>query len=122
MEYTIKPRLALGDTAYGICQRRIMNSVICSKCNGLGEIVKDRCAFYCTNCKGSGTVTSPSMKWFVDEEPMTVTVIRATISKNQTVFKYKGRANGSTYSRGDSTLFASPEEAAADCDRRNGIS
>lgn len=110
MEIKINPPFGIGDKGYGVKQRQVVVNMPCQDCST---------GCYCGTCKGSGTIQVKSQKWFVDEEPLEVFAIRATISKHQIIYKYKGRIKGEVAHRSDSTLFATMEEAIADCDKRN---
>jgi hypothetical protein len=121
MEIVINPAFGLGEKGYGIKQKQTLRVVDCPQCDGQKEIYKNGHAYYCSMCKGSGVVHEASQKWYVDEGPFEIGVIRATISKNQIIYKYKGRIDGSPSNKGDSTLFRTIDEAVAECNKRNKI-
>lgn len=122
MEMTINPVFGLGDKGYGIRQKQVFSNIQCPDCFGNGELVKDNVTYYCKKCRGAGTLQTSTQKWFVDENQIEVGMIRASISKNQTVYKYKGWMDGSKCNRGSGTLFMTLEEAKAECDKRNNNS
>lgn len=121
MEMTINPVFGLGDKGYGIKQKQVFTNIVCPQCNGQGEVHKNGGTYYCNKCRGAGTVQESCQRWFVDDNPLEIGIIRATISKNQTVYKYKGRIDGSPSNRSSNTLFPTIEEAVAECNKRNSV-
>ncbi len=135
----IETKFSNGDKVFHIVNQPEAKFIPCSFCAGNRKIKgadgKER---FCPECSGNGGVTKwlPT-KWQV-EKTLTIGQVRAEITGewegSSNVFdNYKGRnyeqkeeymcretgINGGTLYYGEN-LFASQDEAQAECDRRNG--
>jgi hypothetical protein len=120
----IETKFGVGDTVYKINNERKQRRRACTACDGLGRIsLPDGDKYNCPACGGRGVfIDWEPTKWLVAAR-MTVGQVRIHVSfedkddEERYMTHETGVGSGTLHNALD--LFATKEEAQAECDKRN---
>ena len=125
----ITTKFNLGQTVYPIrsCPKQVVTT--CSTCGGSGRVTIVNKGYKCPECYGTGTKThTEPQKWQVVDTAISkigsvsvelYTKYHQKINENQIRYMLEATGVGGGTLWNEDDLFATLEEAQAECDRRN---